>query len=744
MAATNALARFHPPAWLMALLLMLVTIAVYWPATVHDFVNYDDDLHVTRNLQVQRGLNLESMRWALLNPVNCNWHPLTMWSHMLDCQLFGLQPWGHHLTSVLLHALNAMLMFVLLQQTTGARWRSLLVAALFSVHPLRVESVAWVAERKDVLSGCFGLLALIAYARYAQSRGAQVWGLKSKVQSHEPSPGITHHASRITHHASLFYLLSLFFFALGLLSKPTLVTWPFIMLLLDYWPLRRFELATTWRLVTEKIPFFALAAAASVMTLVMQKQAGAMETILYLPLGARTGNALISYCRYLGKLFWPGDLAVFYPHPGHWPLAKVLLAGGLLLGISGLLWAQRRRFPFLLMGWLWFGGMLVPMIGLVPTGGWAMADRHTYLASLGVLILTVWGAYELTQGWRHQVLALAAAGAAAFVLCLPLTRQQLGHWKDSEALFRHTLKVTDHNFLAYNNLGVALVGKGQINEAISQFEEALRLKPDFAAAHYSLGTVLTDRGQVDEAISQLQEAIRLEPDYADAHHSLGNALYKKGQIDEAISRYREAIRLKPNDALARNSLGVALVKKGQIDEAISQHQEAVRLKPGDADGHYHLGNALARKGQIDEAISQFQEALHLRPDDAAAHNNLGNALAREGKIDEALSQLHEALRLKPDETDAHYNLANALVRKGQIEEAISQYEEALRLKPDDADAHNNFGVALWRKGRSQEAISQFQEALKLMADHADARRNLNAALAAQTRSSKQPSASTRP
>jgi Tfp pilus assembly protein PilF len=589
----------------MAGLLVLGTMALYWPATRCDFVNYDDDLYVTANVHVQNGLTWESIKWACLNPVCCNWHPLTVWSHMAVCQVCGLNPWGHHLTNVLLHALNAGLVFALLQQMTGARWRSLLVAALFALHPLRVESVAWVSERKDVLSGFFGLLALMAYARYTE-----VQGLKSKVQSPKsvvPSPWSLSHLP-----SPVFYLLSLFLFALGLMSKPMLVTWPFVMLLLDYWPLRRLELSTLHsrscpseatagqrstilRLVTEKIPFFVLAALVSVVTFVVQQRGGAVPAAENLPLGARVGNALISYCRYLGKLFWPTDLAVFYPHPGYWPLEKVLLAGGLILGISALLFVQRRRSPFLLTGWLWFVGMLVPMIGLVQTGAWAMADRHTYIPSLGVLILTIWGAYELTRRWRYAGLALSVAGGAAVVLCLALTRQQIGYWRDSETLFRHALEITENNDLAHNNLGIALGKKGQTDEAIRQLQAALRLKPDQAETRNNLGAALGKKGQIDEAIRQLQEALRLKPDYADAHFNLGNALEKKGRTDEAIRQFQEATRLKPDYAEAHNNLGGTLFNKGQIDEAIRQFQAALRLKPDYAAARKNLDLVLATK-----------------------------------------------------------------------------------------------------------------------------------------------------
>lgn len=646
------LARKHFSAWLVPALLALVTIALYWPATHHNFVLFDDDAYVTSNVRVQAGLTLENIKWAFFNPVCSNWHPLTMMSHMLDCEIFGLQPWGHHLISILLHGINTALVFLLLRSMTGALWRSVLVAALFGWHPLHVESVAWVAERKDVLSTCFGLLALLFYIRYARARTENERRQETGILS-PPFSVFT----------SGSYWLVFFFYLLGLLSKPMLVTWPFVMLLLDYWPLGRIaNYKSLLALLAEKIPFFALAVMASVATFMAQNQEGAVVAAEDLPLGARCGNALISYWRYLAKLFWPADLAVFYPHPGYWPLGWVLLAGVLIVGISVLFFVKRQRYPFLLMGWLWYCGTLVPVIGLVQVGEQAMADRYSYIPSLGVFILTIWGLYEMAKRWDGHVYALAAAFSAAVVLCL-LTQAQIGYWQDSETLFRHALEVTENNHNAHANLGIALANKGQFDEAIFQHQESIRLKPQEARYYGNLGVSFANKGQLDEAISQYREAIHLRPDFAGAYNNLGSALDAKGQTDEAIHAYQQAIRLKPDFAGVYYNLGNSFAGKGQTDEAIRQYRKAIHYEPNYAQAYNNLGIALTDKGQLDEAISQIRKAIRLHPDYIEAYNNLGITLARNGQIDEAIRQLQEALRIKPDYPDAINNLARVLSMK---------------------------------------------------------------------------------
>jgi tetratricopeptide (TPR) repeat protein len=706
---------------LLATLLGLATVVLYWPAMQCDFISYDDPDYVTSNIQVQNGITFENLKLALTSSVSANWHPLTVLSHMLDCQLFGLKPWGHHLTSVLLHALNSALVFLLLRGLTGAVWRSVLVAALFAVHPLRVESVAWVSERKDVLNTFFGLLTLIAYTRYAQEQESrskdQVGGRKNSF-SYLLSPS---------------YWFALLCFALGLMSKPMLVTWPFVLLLLDYWPLRRIDLATRHsslatiiRLLLEKIPFFALAAVACIATFMVQKEAGAVATSL--PLVERLENVPVSYCRYLEKIFWPTDLAVFYPHPGHWPLAEVILASLFLVVISGLLLVNWRRYPFLLMGWLWFVGTLVPVIGLVQVGAQSLADRYTYIPSLGVLLLAVWGANELVQRCRIILLPMAVAASTVIVLCIGLTRHQLVYWRNSETLFRHALAVTKNNFLAHGILGAALGMKGQADEAILHCEEAIRIKPDYPEAHSNFGDALVSKGQFDEAIDQYQQAIQLKPGYADAHYNLGNVFLNKGQTDKAITQYQDAIRLKPSLAAAYNSLGNAFLNKGQTGKAISEYQEAIRIKPDFTDACYNLGNVFLNTGQADEAIIQYQKIIRLKPEYVEAHYNLGNAFVKKGQINEAINQYQEAIRFNPALAEAHYNLGSLLFHQGQINEAIGQFQEVIRLRPDFAEAYYYLGNAFLNKGQTDQAISQYQQAIRLNPDFTAARNQLANAL----------------
>jgi len=586
----------------LAALLLLAVLVLYWPVTHADFVYLDDGQYVQTNPYVQQGLSLNSVYWALTNPIMGNWHPLTMWSYMLDYEIFGLNPGGFHLTNLLFHAVDTALAFLVFYRLTGARGRSWFVAALFGLHPLHVESVAWIAERKDVLSAFFWLLAMGTYVRQVECAAA------ADVR------------------AKKYHSLTLLFFVLGLMSKSMLVTLPCVFLLLDFWPLKRFPAVPFRRLVTEKIPFFAVAAAASVLTFLFQKRCGATTFVDGIPFAARLQNALVSYGRYLGKFFWPENLAIFYPHPKHWPLGAVLLAVLLLVAVTAFVYGRRKPQPFLLVGWLWFVGTLVPVIGLVQVGGQAMADRYTYLPSLGFFVLMVWGGYELLKNYRQSFYLSLALGVVALGFCSLKTRQQLPYWQNMETISRHALAVTQDNYIAHQLRGVYFASKDLLDDSAQEFQATITLKPDYDFAYYNLGVVLSRANHCAAAIRALNEAIRLKPDLADAHYSLGFALFNHGEIAAGIAEYREAVRLQP----------VMLDSFNQFCALLDANNIAWKLatspNPAERDGaqavsmaesacektEYHvtiflgtLAAAYAEAGRFDEAVATAQKACKL-------------------------------------------------------------------------------------------------------------------------------------
>ncbi|HSA10026.1 MAG TPA: tetratricopeptide repeat protein [Candidatus Paceibacterota bacterium] len=683
---------------MLCLLLALLTVAIFLPVAWQGFVNYDDSDYVTENTHVQGGLKWTNIVWAFTTGHASNWHPLTWLSHMLDSQLFGLNAGGHHLVSVAFHIANALLLFLLLRCMTGALWRSLVVAGLFSLHPLHVESVAWASERKDVLSAFFFLLTIWAYARYAEGGMPVAEGRRPglEVSGGQPASSIASWSCGCRLGPGIWYLLALGCFGLGLMSKPMLVTLPFVLVLLDYWPLRRFRCAAVGRLVLEKVPFLLLAAASSVITFIVQRKGGAVSTSL--TLGERLANALVSYVRYIGKMLWPKDLSILYPHPGHWPAWQVVGSAVLLVAVCVVVFLLARRRPYLAVGWLWFCGTLVPVIGLVQVGIQSMADRYTYLPLIGLFIMVAWGLEELVpeRPWRGGVLAIVAALSLA--VCALLTERQIRFWRDSEALFRHAVQVTANNYLAYNNLGFYLNGRGRTSEAMENYRMALKINPAYEDALNNLGYALAGQKKFAEAVPLYEAALRVRPNHAEVHNNLGNALSELGRIDEAIQHYRIVLEQKPEHADAHNNLGIALAMKGKLDEAVPHFYAAIRYKPNYASAHSNLGNALAVQHKLDEAIKEYQTALRLKPEDPQAHNNLGNALAEQGKAEEAIDHYREAIRLNAVNPEAHFNLALALLRLGKREEAINHLTEALRLKPDYAEAQNQLKSLTGRSG----------------------------------------------
>ena len=709
--------------WLSFAICLLLALAVWiaFGQTRHfQFVNYDDAAYVYENPAITGGLSLHGIVRAFThNDGAGEWLPLTAISRMLDWQLYGANAGGHHLTNVLLHAATAILLFLVLRNMTGALWRSAFVAAVFAIHPLRVESVAWVTERKDVLSGLFFMLTLLCYAKavagdpLSQRFNAAGKGPVARTEAaHSPV------VPRVTGHESRFYWLALLCFTFGLLSKSTLVTLPFVLLLLDYWPLQRMTPASgldvrrIGHLALEKIPFLLLSAAACVATVLSQKDA--IKSVQDVDSPSRISNALVAYTDYLGQMLYPVGLAVLYPHPGnHLSVWHVGLAVLVLLSISAGVLAGCRKHPYLLVGWLWYLGMLVPVIGFVQVGEQARADRYTYLPQIGLYILVAWGVAELCGAlrWRRAVLGSSALATLAGLLAVAYV--QTGYWKDSIALWTHTLACTSGNAFAHYHLGSALADQAKPAEAIQQYEQALQLKPDYPEALNNFGIALARQGKLAEAIQHYERVLQLRPGSAGTLNNLGAALAGQGKWAEAIQRFQQALQLNPDDAEVHNNLGKALAAQGKWAEATQHYERALQVKPDDVDAHYNLGRALAAQGKLAEAMQHYERALQLKPDYPEALNTLGIALARQGELAEAVQHFQRALQLKPDYADAQNNLGKALAGEGQWDEAIPHFKRALQLKPDDVAAQYNLGIALAAQGKLDEAIPHFQQALAL-------------------------------
>jgi protein O-mannosyl-transferase len=760
--------RTWPRLLLISVFLALGTLAVYWPVTRHGFVNYDDTDYVTANPYVQAGLSTKGFAWIWHSEVARNWHPVTMLSHMLDCQLYGMKADGHHLTSLLFHLTNAVLLLLLLWRMTGAVWRSAFVAALFALHPLHVESVAWVAERKDVLSTFFFLLTLGAYARYVEVRGVRGEGRDEKSEGRRPkAEGIpkpeartANHQSPIANRKSLYYCLALAFFALGLMSKPMLVTMPFVLLLLDFWPLRRRQSPdprTTFtlrraatedghhaprptpqsqianrkshiapplpRLLLEKVPFLLLSAASCVITFRVQQSGGAVLDVGNFPISGRIANALMSYVRYLGRMLWPEGLAALYLRKLPWPSWQVGLAALILIAASLAAIRFARRSPYFAVGWFWYLGTLVPVIGLVQVGMQSMADRYTYIPLIGIFIGLAWGGWELASRWRVPPLTLAILTALVLAACMVVTRKQLAWWADSEALFQRMIAVGEGNYMAHYNMGNLLSREDKLAEAVKQYEAALKAEPNYAEAHNNLGAVLLRQGRFDEAVAHYAAAARIKPDYL-YYFNLANAQVDAGKLAEAVAIYQQALRLNPNSSQAHHNLGLALQALGQSEAAMTEFRVALQLQPDYESAEHNLANRLADAGRLDEAIVHYQAAARLDPNHAETYNGLGICYAMQGELPEAERQFREAVRLKPNHAGAQSNLGNALGAQNKLDEAIPHYQKALELDPNDYQTHFNLGLSLLRQGRRDQANAHFTEALRLHPDYPEARKAL--------------------
>jgi tetratricopeptide (TPR) repeat protein len=688
--------------WGICVLLAVITLAVFSPTIHYGFVNYDDGGYVYQNAAVQQGLTLKGFGWAFTHVVVGNWHPLTVLSFMADYQFHGLNPGGYHLTNVWLHTVAVILLFLVLTEMTGKPWRSAFVAAVFAIHPLRLQSVAWVSERKDVLSGVFFMLTLWAYTRYARRPFSYV--------------------------RYLWVMLAL---ALGLMSKPMLVTVPFVLLLLDYWPLGRFStpvgsrssFSIPKRIIIEKLPLLALSIGACVAAVLAQKSVVISDTVPALP--SRVDNALVSYVVYLRQLFYPAGLAFFYPFPvAGLTLWKVAFSLVVLGAVSAGVLVNALKRPYLLVGWLWYLGMLVPVIGLVHAGLQAHADRYTYLPGIGLCLALTWLGVELCGRWHYprwlsgSVAVLVIAGLSAG------THAQVAYWRDSMALWNHTLACTADNVVAHDNLGEALLEKRQVDEAMPHFRKALEIQPDNRLAQTDLAAALLQKGQMSEAIFHFRKALALRPTDPLNHYNLGVALLYDGQVDEAAAEFQKAVEIQPGYAKDLNQLGNAALHRGQVDEAMVLFQTLLKVHPDDADANYVLGVIFLQKREVHQALDHLQASLKSQPDHAGACGALAWVLAtspdptiRNGNKAVELAQQANVLSGGTNPMVLG-TLAAADAEAGHFPEAVATARQALQL----AEVQNNAGAtalvtALQAQLKSYEAGSPFRDAnLKKVSD----------------------------
>jgi tetratricopeptide (TPR) repeat protein len=686
----------------ICILLAVSILAIYWQVVDFDFINFDDPIYIKNNDMVREGITLEGIKWAFTSVVYAsNWHPLTWISHMIDVQFFGMRPGLHHLTNVIIHLFNAILLFIVFQKMTGTVWKSAAVAALFALHPLHVESVAWISERKDVLSTFFWMLTMMGYIWYLQQRNTRR------------------------------YLIMVFFYILGLLSKPMLVTLPFVLLLMDFWPLNR--LATVaqgtgvssgrtknslwshiWQPATsvclmEKIPLIVLATIASGMTIFAQHNDQAIVSLGRVSLGARIMNAITSYVTYLEKMVLPLDLAVFYPYLHAFHPVKIILYLLILILVTALVLYFSKRIPYLIVGWFWYLGSLIPVIGIVQVGDQSMADRYTYIPLIGIAIIVVWGLSDLFNRWRYGNIALWTSSAAAVALLMWSTWIQAGYWKNSEILFRHALDATKDNYLAHYDLGIALYDKGEVEGAIAQYQETLQINPHISGAHTNLGNIMFLQGNPDQAINHYQVALQLNPHQANVYYNLGTVYYRKGNMKKAIASLQKAIIERPDYPEAIQKLGIAQNDLANQEALMSRIRVLMKQEPVNPALYVKLGDVFRQQEDYGGAVDQYQKALSLQPQSIQAMYGLVFVYSTRHHYAKALNVLQNIRQLQPNNPEVYYNIACIYAKGNKTGESIAWLNQAIDKGFKDWD--------LIKKDRDLENIRNSSYVIELMKGH---------------------------
>jgi len=675
---------------LICLFLVIVAVIVYGQMLGHDFVYFDDNRYVVNNAQVKAGLTADNIKWAFSTLHLEFWHPLTWLSLMLDTQLFGVNPGGYLFTNLLLHILNSLLLFIFFKRATGSVWQSGMVAALFVLHPMHVESVAWIAQRKDVLSSFFWMLTMLGYLYYVGRPG-----LKS-------------------------YLAVLLPLICGLMSKSMLITLPFVLVLMDYWPLGRLQYegsAKTFLFallshLREKVPLIAVSVAASVLTYLAQQSGGGIKSAAAVSLADRISNALISYVAYLAKMLWPFQLACFYPLPDSFSLWRVGGALLLLVLITGGAVRSARRYPFVIAGWLWYLGTLIPVIGLVKIGAFSMADRYSYVPLIGVFIIFIWGVPALLVNITYRKALMTGLAMLALALCLLTARNQARIWQDGLSLFTHAQKVTSDNWFAHIALGRDMLRRKKFDTATEQFYETLRLKPNYIPTYIVLGFTYARQNKLAEAIAYISEAERMNPNLVEVQQSLGILYEQTGDLDNANRHFKKALEIEPENATVHKYLGNLLAAEGDLDAAIDHFAESLRIQPGDARVHYNLGLTLAKQDKNETAVAHYLAALKLDPANAEAHYNLANTMVKQNKLDDAAEHYQKALDLKPDYIQALLNLAFVYASNKEYDRSISLLVQSTKLQPDNPILYYNVAGLYAIQNKKAQSIQWLETAFQ--------------------------------
>jgi tetratricopeptide (TPR) repeat protein len=687
---------------LICLLLAAAIFIVYWQVIGFDFINYDDPDYIINNHPIEHGINFESIKWSFSTiGYTSYWHPITWISHMLDIQLFGMNPGMHHFTNVIIHILNSILLFVVLEKMTGALWKSAVVAALFALHPLHVESVAWIAERKDVLSTFFWMLTMLSYYWYVQ------------------------------HQTSRRYVIVVLIYILGLLSKPMIVTLPFVLFLMDFWPLKRWgfdePLHTNtkregkihtdgWRLrlsflIIEKIPFIMLAFISSGVTFYGVKSIGAMSVLKEVQFGTRLSNAITSYVIYLQNMIWPFDLSIFYPYPDFIDPLKVILSIMFLVLITSLALCFMKKLPYLLTGWLWYLGILIPVIGIVQVGIQSLADRYTYVSLIGIFIALVWGFSDFLNRFRHGSAIGSIIAAVILSLLMFITWKQISYWKNSEVIFRHATLVTTNNFLAHDKLGEALLDRDVIG-AINEYQKSIEIKPHYLFAHYHLGQAYALEKKYDEAGFHYRECLKVNPDFYMACNGLGDIMLLNGKDDEAIGYYTKSLQINPYQEIVYNQLGSAYYQKRKIKKAIECFQEALRLKPDYAIVQDNLKTVKIAQSEIESSIAKVKLLLETQQRNPELYTELGDIYRQLGKYDEAIIQYKKAVSIEPKFMKAMYGLVLLYSDRQEYIKTLDVLQDMRKIEPENPTIYYNIACMYAKQNNVDKSVAWLKRSIE--------------------------------